>query len=78
MPAVDLARGIALLGVALVNVHAFASVWSSVYGLDLAKNAADLIAEYANAVLFTHRSYPATVAARAGSIWPPMPGRMTW
>ena len=58
MPAVDFARGIALLGVALVNVHAFASVWSSVYGLDLAKNAADVIAEYANAVLFTHRSYP--------------------
>ena len=28
--AVDFARGIALLGVALVNVHAFASVWSSV------------------------------------------------
>ena len=58
LPAVDFARGIALLGVALVNVHAFASVWSSVYGLDLAKNAADVIAEYANAVLFTHRSYP--------------------
>ncbi len=58
LPAVDLARGIALLGVALVNVHAFAAVWSSVYGLDLAKNAADVIAEYANAVLFSHRSYP--------------------
>ena len=58
LPAVDLARGIALLGVALVNVHAFASVWSTVYGLDLAKNTADVIAEYANAVLFTHRSYP--------------------
>ena len=58
LPAIDLARGIALLGVALVNVHAFAAVWSSVYGLDLAKNAADVIAEYANAVLFTHRSYP--------------------
>ena len=58
LPAVDLARGIALLGVALVNVHAFAAVWSTVYGLDLAKNTADVIAEYANAVLFTHRSYP--------------------
>ena len=58
LSAVDLARGIALLGVALVNVHAFAAVWSTVYGLDLAKNAADVIAEYANAVLFTHRSYP--------------------
>ena len=58
LPAIDLARGIALLGVALVNVHAFAALWSSVYGLDLARNAADVIAEYANAVLFTHRSYP--------------------
>ncbi len=58
LPAIDLARGIALFGVALVNVHAFAAVWSSVYGLDLAKNAADVVAEYANAVLFTHRSYP--------------------
>ncbi len=58
LSAIDLARGIALLGVALVNVHAFAAVWSTVYGLDLAKNAADMIAEYANAVLFTHRSYP--------------------
>ncbi len=58
LPAIDLARGIALLGVALVNVHAFAAVWSTVYGLDLAKNAADVVAEYAIAVLFTHRSYP--------------------
>ena len=58
LPAIDLARGIALLGVALVNVHAFAASWSSVYGLDLAESAADLIAEYANALLFTHRSYP--------------------
>ena len=56
--AVDLARDIALLGVALVNVHAFAAVWSTVYGLDLAKNTADVVAEYANAVLFTHRAYP--------------------
>jgi|GEM_PF-230186 len=61
LPAVDLARGIALLGVALVNVHAFAAVWSTVYGLDLAKNSADVIAEYAIAVLFTHRSYPVLV-----------------
>ncbi len=58
LSAIDLARGIALLGVALVNVHAFAAVWSTVYGLDLAKNSADVVAEYANAVLFTHRSYP--------------------
>ena len=58
LPAIDLARGIALLGVALVNVHAFAAVWSTVYGLDLAKSSADVVAEYVNAVLFTHRSYP--------------------
>ena len=58
LSAIDLARGIALLGVALVNVHAFAAVWSSVYGLDLAKNSVDVVAEYVNAVLFTHRAYP--------------------
>ena len=58
LPAIDLLRGIALLGVALVNVHAFAAVWSTVYGLDLATSAADVVAEYVNAVLFTHRSYP--------------------
>ena len=56
--AVDLARGIAMLGVALVNVHAFAAVWSSVYGLDLAGTVADLAAETFTAMLFTHRSYP--------------------
>lgn len=56
--AVDLARGIAMLGVALVNVHAFAAVWSSVYGLDLARTTADVVAETATAMLFTHRSYP--------------------
>lgn len=58
LTAVDLARGIALLGVALVNVHAFAAVWSSQYGLDLATNRADVVAEYAVAMLFSHRSYP--------------------
>lgn len=58
LKAVDLARGIALLGVALVNVHAFAAVWSSLYGLDLARSAADVVAETVNAMLFTHRSYP--------------------
>ena len=46
------------MGVALVTVHAFAAVWSSVYGLDLAKNSVDVAAEYVNALLFTHRSYP--------------------
>ena len=56
--AIDLARGIAMLGVALVNVHAFAATWSSLYGLDLADSVADVIAETVNAMLFTHRSYP--------------------
>jgi len=56
--AIDLARGIAMLGVALVNVHAFAATWSSLYGLDMAGSVADVIAETVNAMLFTHRSYP--------------------
>ena len=56
--AIDLARGIAMLGVALVNVHAFAATWSSLYGLDLAGSVADVVAETVNAMLFTHRSYP--------------------
>jgi uncharacterized protein len=56
--AVDLARGIAMLGVALVNVHAFAATWSALYGLDLARSSADVVAETVNALLFTHRSYP--------------------
>ena len=56
--AMDLARGIAMLGVALVNVHAFAATWSSLYGLDMADSVADVIAETVNAMLFTHRSYP--------------------
>ncbi len=56
--AIDLARGIAMLGVALVNVHAFASTWSSLYGLDMARSVGDVVAETVNAMLFTHRSYP--------------------
>jgi uncharacterized protein len=56
--AIDLARGIAMLGVALVNVHAFAATWSSLYGLDMAHSFADVTAETVNAMLFTHRSYP--------------------
>ena len=56
--AIDLARGIAMLGVALVNIHAFAATWSSLYGLDMARSAADVVAETVNAMLFTHRSYP--------------------
>lgn len=56
--AIDLARGIAMLGVALVNIHAFAATWSSLYGLDMAGSTADVVAETVNAMLFTHRSYP--------------------
>ena len=56
--AIDLARGIAMLGVALVNIHAFAATWSSLYGLDMARSIADVVAETVNAMFFTHRSYP--------------------
>ena len=56
--AIDLARGIAMLGVALVNIHAFAATWTSLYGLDMARSTADVVAETVNAMLFTHRSYP--------------------
>ena len=56
--AIDLARGIAMLGVALVNVQGFGATWGSVYGLDLATSVLDVVAEYSIAVLFTHRSYP--------------------
>lgn len=47
-----------MLGVALVNVHAFALTWSVHYALDLATQPWDVAAEYAVATLFTHRSYP--------------------
>ena len=56
--AIDLARGIAMLGVALVNIHAFAATWSSLYGLDMARSLTDVAAETVNAMFFTHRSYP--------------------
>jgi uncharacterized protein len=56
--AIDLARGITMLGVALVNIHAFAATWSSLYGLDRAGSMADVVAETVTAMLFTHRSYP--------------------
>ena len=48
--AIDLARGIAMLGVALVNIHAFAATWSSLYGLDMARTIADVVAETVNAM----------------------------
>ena len=58
LSAIDLARGIAMLGVALVNIHAFAAVWGTPLGLDLAKSTTDVVAEYIVILLFTHRSYP--------------------
>jgi uncharacterized protein len=58
LPAIDLARGIAMLGVALVNVHHFAVGWTMLYALDLAKQPWDVFAEYFVAILFSHRSYP--------------------
>jgi uncharacterized membrane protein YeiB len=56
--AIDLARGIALLGVALVNVHAVARGWQSHYALNLASHWGDVFAEYFVGVFFSHRSFP--------------------
>ncbi len=56
--AIDLARGAALLGVALVNVHAAARGWSSHYALDLASHWGDVVVEYIVALMFSHRSFP--------------------
>jgi uncharacterized protein len=56
--AIDLARGIALLGVALVNVHAVARGWQSHYALDLAAHWGDVFAEYFVGIFFSHRSFP--------------------
>ncbi len=54
----DLARGIALLGVAMINVHAIARGWSSHYALDLADHSADVLVEYLVGMLFAHRAIP--------------------
>jgi uncharacterized protein len=54
----DLARGIALLGVAMINVHAIARGWSSHYALDLATHRADVVVEYLVGLLFAHRAFP--------------------
>jgi uncharacterized protein len=55
---IDLVRGLALLGVALVNVHAFATGWDSHYALDRAAHVADVIVEYVVGLVFAHRSFP--------------------
>jgi uncharacterized protein len=54
----DLARGLALMGVALVNVHAIAMGWDGHYSLDLAESRIDIIAEYIVGLFFAHRAYP--------------------
>jgi uncharacterized protein len=55
---IDLARGIALLGVALVNVHAIARGWVNHYALNLADHDGDVIAEFVVGLVFSHRSFP--------------------
>jgi uncharacterized protein len=55
---IDLVRGWALLGVALVNVHAVAVGWMSHYALDRATHVGDVIAEYVVGLLFAHRAFP--------------------
>jgi uncharacterized protein len=57
-PAIDVARGLALLGVALVNVLVFADGWDSYHLFDRAAHAADVAAELVVGLLFTGRSYP--------------------
>jgi uncharacterized protein len=56
--AIDLVRGWALLGVALVNVHAIARGWMSHYALDQAAHVGDVIAEYVVGLIFAHRAFP--------------------
>jgi uncharacterized protein len=54
----DLARGFALIGVALVNVHAAATGWDGHYALDLAETRIDALVEYIVGLFFAHRAYP--------------------
>jgi uncharacterized protein len=59
--AIDLARGWALVGVALVNVHAAALGWDRHYALDLALasgNTLDVIVELLVGLVFSHRAFP--------------------
>lgn len=63
--AIDLARGWALLGVAVVNVQAMARGWTNHYSLDLATNWYDAFAEYVVGILFAHRAFP-TLAVLLG------------
>jgi uncharacterized protein len=54
----DLARGLALLGVALVNVHAFARGWDGNYALDRAQTSIDLVVEFVVGLFFAYRAFP--------------------
>lgn len=56
--AIDLARGWALLGVAMVNVQALARGWTNHYSLDLANTWYDVFAEYVVGIVFAHRAFP--------------------
>lgn len=56
--AIDLARGWALLGVAVVNVQAIARGWINHYSLDLATTWYDVLAEYLVGTFFAHRAFP--------------------
>lgn len=55
---IDLVRGWALLGVAIINVHAMARGWMNHYALDLADTWYDTFAEYVVGVVFAHRAFP--------------------
>ena len=54
----DVARGLALLGVALVNVHAFAVGWDSHRAIERAAHAGDLLFEWVIGFLVQGRAYP--------------------
>ncbi|MCS6996850.1 MAG: DUF418 domain-containing protein [Casimicrobiaceae bacterium] len=58
LAAIDLARGLALLGVALVNVHAFAVGWDSHRALERVGHLADLFAELLIGFFVQGRAYP--------------------
>ncbi len=55
---IDLVRGWALLGVAIINVHAMARGWTNHYALDLADTWYDTLAEYVLGIFFAHRAFP--------------------
>lgn len=58
LAALDLARGLALLGVALVNVHAFAVGWDSHRAIERVGHTADFAAELAMGFFVQGRAYP--------------------